>query len=103
MIDTVNVRVILDEHIPPSFKKAGSEYKNNRAKHLRELAEENTDFCMCARCRSFALDHACVIKPERQPICDKSYDEIRILIIVFAFNLQFDLRLLGTSLSRLTF
>ena len=86
MIDRVKVRVLLDEKIPSSLRKAVSDYKNKRAKHLRELTEENADFCMCVRCRSFALDHACVITPERPPICGKSYDQIRTSALLDDLN-----------------
>lgn len=87
MVDKIKVRILFDEHIPPDLRTAATEYKDKREKHLKGLTEENSDFLMCVRCHSFALEHACFVTPERPGICgSKSYDQIRTSAILDDMN-----------------
>ena len=87
MVDKIKVRILFDEHIPSDLRKEVANYKAEREKLLEELTEENSDFLMCVRCHSFALEHACIVTPERPPICGgKTYDQIRTSAILDDIN-----------------
>jgi len=87
MVDKVKVRIFFDEDIPSDLRTAVTQYKEKREIHLNDLTEENSEFLMCVRCRSFALEHGCIVTPERPPICgSKTYDQIRASAILDDIN-----------------
>lgn len=69
-IDRLKVRLIFSPDLLSKMKAEAEDFRQKREQALAAATEESEPFFYaCTRCHSFALEHACIITPERPPQC----------------------------------
>ena len=69
-IRSLKVRLIFDKSQLPAMKQVVDAFREQRRKAVASATEESEPyFYGCFRCHSFAVEHACIITPERPPQC----------------------------------
>ncbi len=69
-IDRLKVRLVFSPDLLSKMKEEAESFRRKREQVLAAASEETEPFFYaCTRCHSFALEHACIITPERPPQC----------------------------------
>lgn len=69
-IAPVKIRLVFKPEMLPAMQQEAEAFRNKRKQALAAASEETEpNFVSCTRCHSFALEHTCIVTPERPSIC----------------------------------
>ncbi len=86
-IDRLKVRLVFISHLLPEMKVEAEDFRQKRKQAVAAATEETEPFFYaCTKCRSFAMEHACTVTPERPPICSKTWMHIKTRALLSDFD-----------------
>lgn len=87
-IERLKVRLVFQPDLLEAMKEAAQSFRERRRQAVAEATEESEPFFYaCTRCHSFALDHACIITPERPPQCgSRSWAHVKTRAVLSDFD-----------------
>lgn len=69
-LEPMRIRLVFKPDLLPSMKEKADAFREERRRVLTSIREETEPFFYaCTRCHAFALEHACIITPERPSQC----------------------------------
>ena len=69
-IDRLKIRLVFNPHLLDKMNAEAEDFRQKRERALAAANEETEPFFYaCTRCHSFALEHTCIVTPERLPQC----------------------------------
>ncbi len=87
-IERLKVRLVFQPDLLEEMKAAALSFRERRQQALVDATEESEPFFYaCTRCHSFALDHTCIITPERPPQCgSRSWAHVKTRAVLSDFD-----------------
>lgn len=77
-VEPIKVRLVFDKDLLPAMKEAAAAFRQLRKDAIASSSEEKEPFFYaCKRCHSFALEHCCIVTPDRPPQCGKTWTHIK--------------------------
>ena len=87
-IERLKIRLVFQSDLLEEMKMVARSFRERRQQALDDATEESEPFFYaCTRCHSFALDHACIITPERPPQCgSRSWAHVKTRAVLSDFD-----------------
>lgn len=87
-IERLKVRLVFSPDLLPKMKEEADSFRRKREQALATATEETEPFFYaCTRCHSFALDHACIITPDRPPQCgSRTWSHVKTRAVLSDFD-----------------
>jgi acetyl-CoA decarbonylase/synthase complex subunit beta len=69
-LECIRIQIIFDEARLLHESNRVKQFMTNRQHLVSGMTEENTEeYCVCIECRTFSLEHTCILTPDRIPMC----------------------------------
>ncbi|MDP3880364.1 MAG: hypothetical protein Q8Q07_08705 [Dehalococcoidales bacterium] len=87
-IDRLKVRLVFNGSMLPDMKAEAEAFRQKRERAVLAASEETEPFFYaCTRCHSFALEHCCIITPDRPPQCgSRTWMEVKARAVLSDFD-----------------
>ncbi|MBI2851536.1 MAG: hypothetical protein HYX84_00310 [Chloroflexi bacterium] len=83
----MKIRLVFQPDLLAEMKANADAFRAKRKETVAAATEENEAFFYaCTRCHSFALEHTCIITPERTPQCGRTWSHLKVRASLSEFD-----------------